>query len=338
MAGKTSQTVHRVSVLIPSYNAADCLEAAVRSVLAQTEQDFEILIIDDGSKDATLDLARRLAAGDRRIRVLALSPNRGKVGAMNQAMDEACGAWIAVLDADDWYAPTRLSRLLDAAEAGNFEMVADDWVAVDTSAGLYLESPLPRRKADFVLDLDTFLKQTDPTSKGDYGMLKGIVRADFIRRMGLRYQEQARTGEDFYFLLEFFLQGGRCLVLNEALYYYVEPYGSVSLKWAQDGRKRYKFETLENMHHLILEKYAATLTEKQKLLLVRRDRGVRALVAFHQIREALQERQYQPALLKGLAALNLWPFWRMLFIRTFHRLKRLAIGSPRRVLAHAMTP
>ena len=322
----------RVSVLVPSYNAEDCLEVAVRSVLAQTEPDFELLIIDDASTDGTLALAHALASQDERIRVIELPTNGGKVSAMNRGMSEATGEWIAVLDADDWFAPGRLMRLLDAGDAAGIDMVADDWIAVDSQAGLYLESPLPRRRGDIVLDIDSFLLASDPIAKGDYGMLKSIVRSDFIRRTGVRYHDQARLSEDFYYHLSFFLAGGHCLLVNEALYYYVEPFGSVSLKWAQDGRRRYKFETLGNLHRIFMNDHAAILTAKQKRLLIRRETGNQALILFHQLREALREGRYGLALTKIRTAVVSVKFWELLSQRSADRIRRLARGSPRRIL------
>jgi glycosyltransferase involved in cell wall biosynthesis len=320
----------RVSVIIPAYNAVESLEAAVLSVLKQTEPDFELLIVDDASTDNTQALAKRLAEEDARIRIVSMARNSGKSAVMNRCMHEAAGRWIAILDADDWYAPSRLQRLLDAGESLDIEMVSDDWIAVDKQAGLHLQSPLPRRKGDIVVDLDQFLENSDPTAKGDYGMLKGIIRADFARRTGIRYYEAARRGEDFYFLLSFFVAGGRCLLVNEAFYYYVEPFGSVSRAWAQEGRKRYSFEVLIGVNRHFIELYADVLTPRQRLLLQKRGEGWCALAAFHQLREAWQDRKYAQAIVKIITAPS--GFWRLIARRSAQRLKRVAYGAPRRVI------
>ena len=326
----------RVSVVMPSYNVAQWIEVAVRSVLAQTETDFEIVIVDDGSTDDTFALATRLSQEDARIRVVRNPRNGGRMMAMNYGLSEARGRWVAVLDADDWYAPNRLKRLLDAGEAAPVDMVADDWIAVDNKAGLCLESPLPRRTGDIVLDLDQFLAKTDPMAKGDYGMLKGIVRRDFLKRTGITYYEKARTGEDFYFLLSFFLAGGQCLLVNEALYYYVEPFGSVSRAWAQEGRKRYKFEILVDVNRHFVDTYANTLTPLQKHYLLKRDAGWQALIAYHQALEAWAEGKRLTALGKIVRAP--FSFWIMVANRGALRLKRMTYGSPRRILGPVEMP
>ncbi len=315
---------------MPSYNVADCIEVAVRSVLRQTEPDFEIVIVDDGSSDDTFALATRLAAEDPRIRVVRNPRNGGRMMAMNYGLSEARGQWVAVLDADDWYAPGRLKRLLDAGDASGLDMVSDDWIAVDSKAGLCLESPLPRRGKDIVLDLEYFLANTDSTSKGDYGMLKGTVKNEFLERTGITYYEKARTGEDFYFLLSFFLAGGRCLLLTDALYYYVEPFGSISRAWAQEGRKRYKFEILVDVNQHFIDTYASKMTARQIGYLKRRNGGWHALIAFHQMREAWQEGHRGQALGKMLTAPA--SFWVLMAKRVQQRLKRAVYGSPRKIL------
>ena len=101
----------RVSVIIPAYNAERHLERAVDSVLAQTLDAYEILIVDDGSRDRTLDVARTCAARrPDRVRVLQHPGgiNRGVAAARNLAAWEARGEFLAFLDADDAWLPEKL--------------------------------------------------------------------------------------------------------------------------------------------------------------------------------------------------------------------------------------
>lgn len=99
----------RVSVVIPVYNLGAFLPAAVDSVLAQSEQDFEIVIIDDGSTDPETIRAVDCYMGADRIRVLR-TPNRGVAHARNDAIAAASGTYILPLDADDLLAPQYLER------------------------------------------------------------------------------------------------------------------------------------------------------------------------------------------------------------------------------------
>src|SRR3569832_1411270 len=115
------------SVVIPVYNRADVLGEALTSVLAQGEQDFEIVVADDGSKDNPAAVIDRL--GDPRIRIVR-QENRGGGAARNLGIDNALGRFIAFLDSDDVFLPTHLAvmrRLLENTEntAGYARMSVD---------------------------------------------------------------------------------------------------------------------------------------------------------------------------------------------------------------------
>lgn len=104
----------RVSVIVPAYNAEGTIDRAVASVLSQTMTDLEVLVCDDGSTDGTA--AKLAACGDGRLRVLR-QENRGRGAARNRALAEARGHYVALLDADDWWLPTKLAgdvSLLDS--------------------------------------------------------------------------------------------------------------------------------------------------------------------------------------------------------------------------------
>ena len=112
-----------VSIIVPAYNAGRWLPAAVRSVLAQTEQDWELVLVDDGSTDATPGLCDGYAASDARIRV-EHTPNAGVSAARNSGLKLCRGQWILFLDADDVLHPDILRIMLDAATRHNADMVS----------------------------------------------------------------------------------------------------------------------------------------------------------------------------------------------------------------------
>lgn len=109
----------RVSVVIPLYQTERYIKQTLASVLAQTLDDFEVIVVDDGSSDRGPAIAR--ATGDSRVRVITQS-NRGLAGARNTGIRESRGTYVALLDADDLWHPEKLARhvaLLDArAEVG----------------------------------------------------------------------------------------------------------------------------------------------------------------------------------------------------------------------------
>jgi teichuronic acid biosynthesis glycosyltransferase TuaG len=108
-----------VSVVTPVRNAEATLAETVASVQAQTFADWEMLLVDDGSTDGSRELAERLAAADRRLRVLAQGVNTGAAAARNRAIREARGRFIAFLDADDLWRPEKLARQVPVLSAGH---------------------------------------------------------------------------------------------------------------------------------------------------------------------------------------------------------------------------
>lgn len=99
-----------ISVIIPLYNKENEIARAIESVLSQTFQDFELLIINDGSTDNSLSIAKSFS--DKRIKIFSKS-NGGVSSARNHGIRQAENKWIALLDADDWWAPSFLISLLE---------------------------------------------------------------------------------------------------------------------------------------------------------------------------------------------------------------------------------
>ena len=101
-----------VSIVIPVHNAEQYIEQTVRSVQAQTEQDFELLLVEDNSKDASVKVLKKLAAEDARIRVFVNGEPHGACHARNLGIREAEGRYLAFLDADDLWHPEKLAKSL----------------------------------------------------------------------------------------------------------------------------------------------------------------------------------------------------------------------------------
>lgn len=110
------QSVPRVSVVVPAWNAERFIEVTLATALGQTFSNIEIVVIDDGSKDQTAAVVHRIAASDSRVRLIQQS-NTGLAGARNRGIRESCGELIAFLDHDDLWHPDKLAlqvALLDS--------------------------------------------------------------------------------------------------------------------------------------------------------------------------------------------------------------------------------
>lgn len=109
MTDAMNKRAFEVSVVIPAYNAERFLQRALASVLAQTLCPAEIIVVDDGSKDRTAEVASQFGTAVRYLR----QENTGVSAARNHGINAACQNWIAFLDADDWWEPCRLERGVD---------------------------------------------------------------------------------------------------------------------------------------------------------------------------------------------------------------------------------
>jgi glycosyltransferase involved in cell wall biosynthesis len=128
----------RVSVVIPTRDSIGFLPEAIATAQAQTLRDIEILVVDDGSVDATWALLLGAAASDPRVRPLRRAAPGGVSAARNAGLAEARGDWIALLDADDLWLPDRLERLVALAETLEADLLADDLLLRDFETGASL--------------------------------------------------------------------------------------------------------------------------------------------------------------------------------------------------------
>ena len=131
-----------ISVVMPAYKGASFIGAALESVMAQTFADWELVCVDDGSRDGSGDIAAEYAARDGRIRVLRQA-NGGTSAARNAGIEAARGRYIAFLDEDDIYHPKCLEVLHAAAVRHGADAVGIDFVPFEEGAAPEFRDPPP---------------------------------------------------------------------------------------------------------------------------------------------------------------------------------------------------
>jgi glycosyltransferase involved in cell wall biosynthesis len=140
----------KVSVILPTYNRPERLSNALRSVLTQTEQDFEVFVIDDGSPSeaAAVDVVR--AYGDPRLQCIRLAGNRGAAAARNAGLIRAHASFIAFLDDDDDWLPAKLEVQLAFLQQRGPRVggVHTAWITVDETAGTRVTTRCIDRRFD----------------------------------------------------------------------------------------------------------------------------------------------------------------------------------------------
>lgn len=171
----------QVSVLIPAHDAEATLAETLASAAAQTFREIEIIVVDDGSHDATAHVAEHFAASDPRVRVLR-QDNRGVAAARNRAIAEARGKWIAPLDADDLWHPDKLA--LQVAAAGQAGFVYCWSRDIDSQGRVWRDGPQARFRGHM------FLRMLAHNFIGNGSVL--LVRRDAAQAVG-GYDESLRA-------------------------------------------------------------------------------------------------------------------------------------------------
>ncbi|MEP7221709.1 MAG: glycosyltransferase family 2 protein [Novosphingobium sp.] len=219
-----------MTVAMAAHNAAGFIAPAIRSVLRQTLGALELIVVDDCSSDDTCAVVSRIADEDARVRLERLAINRGPAGARNRALELARGAWFAVLDADDLYAPDRLERLVAAASREKADLIADNPVLFSNDPGdkpaLFLPGPpLPGQ-----ISLQDYLRETLMFTPGgaNYGYLKPMFRTQSLRAGGFAYQPALRIAEDDDLIVRLLLAGHRYWLEPSPTYGYRKHAGSIS--------------------------------------------------------------------------------------------------------------
>jgi Glycosyl transferase family 2 len=198
-----------VSVLMPAYNAERYVLQSVQSVLAQTFEDFELLVVDDCSTDGTAGILSSVA--DRRLRVLRNEVNLGIVGTLNRAMAAARGRYIARTDADDFCLPTRF------AEQTRYLDRHPKIVLVGTGVST-LEGGVIRPRGQLA-DPDPALLRWQLNVGNPMGHGSMMFRADAVAGLGAYLREAYRYAEDFDFTHRV-MRLGEVAVLPERLIIY----------------------------------------------------------------------------------------------------------------------
>lgn len=209
----------KTSIVVPVYNVETYLEKCVRSLLSQTEQDFELLLIDDGSTDQSGKLCDTLAETDPRIRVIH-QENRGLGGARNTGIEAATGTYLLFIDSDDSLLPHTLQHALAAAEEQQAEIAV---------FGFFTEDEQGNRLADFPCDLPTTAfspkehKSCLLTSPCAWNKL---YRRELFVRTGIRYPSRVWY-EDIRTTLKLFTQAERITGVDTIGYAYLQRQGSI---------------------------------------------------------------------------------------------------------------
>lgn len=201
-----------VSIIVPVYNAEKYLNRCIDSILSQTMTDFELLLIDDGSKDNSGRICDEYAEKDARVRVFH-KPNGGVSSARNLGLDNAKGKWITFVDADDRCSCNYLEHLLSKVD--DTDLIISYAVICDSTgekAEVYPEYRVNATNFERLFVDSDMHWHTSPWAK--------LYRASIIYENSLRFNEMMHIGEDADFLFSFMLITDKIYVSSDTDYYY----------------------------------------------------------------------------------------------------------------------
>lgn len=211
----------KVTICVPTYNAAKYLNRCIDSLIKQTLRDIEIIIINDGSTDNTAEICESYAKLDSRIRIIHLQ-NSGSAVARQVALNNAKGEYIIVCDSDDWVEASMYEKLYLKAKETNADLIY---------SGTYFNYPNGRE----IKKLPTVY----PTNSKDLihailnhrilpSTCNKLIKLKFIKDNKISYTPQINVGEDLLFILKIAKYPIKIAYVNDAFYHYVRMVGSNS--------------------------------------------------------------------------------------------------------------
>ncbi len=207
----------QVSVIVPVYNGEKYLEKCIRSILNQTLEELEVLCVDDGSTDGSLEILKALQQEDSRIQIL-IQPNGGAGAARNNGLRRAKGKYLSILDADDFFEPDMLAEAVAAAEAyeADFVVFNSDQYHMDKEDFVPVSWVLRTHDLPPYMPF-TYRQLTDNIFKTFVGWAwDKLYRRDFILEHNIWFQEQ-RTTNDMLFVFTALVVAKRIAVVNKVL-------------------------------------------------------------------------------------------------------------------------
>lgn len=280
-----------VSLIIPVYNAEKYLRRCLDSALQQTFSDMEIIAVNDGSEDASLEICREYEAKDSRFHVLD-KENTGVSDSRNRAIAMAQGEYLQFLDSDDWLAPDATESLVYAAEKYDCDLVIADFYRVD--GAVFTEKQHIRERGLLTREQYAEYMMQEPADFY-YGVLwNKLYRRSVIEEHQLRMNLELRWCEDFLFNLSYIRYAQRFTAIQTPIYYYMKRKGSiVSSDWKKANAVLLKFQLLREYKELY---QSMNLYEENKLrinayvLAIAKDGGV--AVPMSRRRKKLDEEDY----------------------------------------------
>ena len=212
-----------VSIILPAYNTGKYICKCIESIQKQTFGDWELIIVDDGSTDDTLDVSERITEGDNRIKVIR-TENRGVSAARNECICRAVGKYLCFIDSDDTIEPEFLMELVKCAEVNNADIAQCSYVMVYEDGS---RRPNADGKSAVYRSRDEIIRAYFNGKSGDIriGSWAKLLRRD--RFDSVRFDERLKVYEDALYIYQCCCIADTVVSTELMLYNYLQRSGSV---------------------------------------------------------------------------------------------------------------
>lgn len=213
----------QISIIIPCYNAEDTIDRCLKSIIAQTYSNFEVIIIDDGSTDRSIEVLNKYVSEDSRIHLIK-QENHGPSSARNLGIKHSTGDYIVFVDIDDYIDPTHLNDYFQyGVNADSLNVQGFTAIREDGSTQIYKTEYSPHEyPIDEGLSIGRMLHFGFPWCK--------LYRSDIIKQNNIAFIESLRFKEDLIFLLHYLKHCKSIRLIPSASYKAVESSNSLSHK------------------------------------------------------------------------------------------------------------
>ena len=217
-----------VSIIIPVYNAEMYLKECLESIINQTLKDFEIIIIDDGSKDNSKLIAKEYIGLDSRVRYI-YQENKGVSEARNRGISESRGKYVTFVDADDWIESDMYETMCNQLENNNSDMVMCNFIKEyeDKSKNEVEDFPFEGIKVfdnnDLIVSnlIKNMIGTKSLNSKSIMASVwRMVFKRDFIEKNNIKFDKNIIIGEDMIFCIDYLKKCKNVTVLDKVLYHY----------------------------------------------------------------------------------------------------------------------
>lgn len=237
------KTIPLISIIVPIYNVEKYLYECICSVLKQTYNNFELILVNDGSADSSGEICDKFAKKDNRITVIH-KENAGVSSARNAGLEKALGKWIAFLDPDDWIEENTLEFAVKTADKNKVDILGWNYYINSNEKQIKAKEICPHtliREGIAIrwFILDTMYPEYDESSNkisltGTRNVWGKLFHRNIIFDNSIRFSTNLQIGEDAFFCMQCFEKSQKIMLINEYLSHYRVVHHSANRRYRKD--------------------------------------------------------------------------------------------------------